>query len=219
MTRFQLGERFFPSTVEARDKVWNLLNSADVDVPLTGETAELLSALLHSGRHPDSLEMIGSGVEFMTVRKVARGDNHSIARCCLIHRTNGTEIEFPYAEAFRGQSNPQVNVVTALRTEIKTGPGTFDFAAVGVCHECWTKVVISAIDMTQVRLSFNELALRFAAVVGGWDYIAVINVGPYGRRISNSLVSEVWRTYYAGAARLSPVHEDCRLVKSADVAA
>jgi Protein of unknown function (DUF3223) len=73
----------------------------------------LIADLLYDGRHPETLEKIGDGIDHI---KVGRASHNT--RCFWIVHTDGSEVDFSVNTAMSGQPSPKARVSAAPREEI-----------------------------------------------------------------------------------------------------
>lgn len=209
MSRYALGDREYPSKKAAGEEFRRILNSAVLGRALRGSDAETVGLLLTAGRHPESVEKIGPGVAAVVVREAAYG-----TRCFWVQRIDGTEIDFSYLTALNGPPSPKAGAVAALRAEVSEQIDAFRLAAdpYTVCGLCGADIgAVAEAHVDHEAPTFDELAGRFAAEVGGWEALAVECVGPYGRRLADRDLAMVWRLYHQQVARLRLVHVACNL--------
>jgi hypothetical protein len=213
---YQLGNRRYPSKKAARDEFRRILNSNQLGVPLRGEDAELVLLLVYEGRHPDAAQKIGSGVQEVIIRR-----NEFRTPGFWLIRTDGSMQDFSYVVALNGQPSPEAEVRAALRWEINDQVLAFrDLHAADLvsgsmaCGLCQHPMTPDNVHVDHHEPTFDELASRFAEVLGGWDRLVVEWVGATGRRLQNRDHGDVWQIFHRQTARLRLTHRRCNLTRA-----
>ncbi|GAA0897775.1 DCL family protein [Pseudonocardia zijingensis] len=216
MAPYLLGARRYPSKKAARDEFRRILNSNPDNVPLRGEDAELVSLLVHAGRHPEAAEKVGPGVVDVVIRRSEFG-----TRGFWLVRRDGSIVDFSYLTALDGQSSVEAEARAALRWEVNDQILAFrdvhaaDLAGGTVtCGLCQQLMTPDNVHVDHHEPTFDELASRFAEVLGGWDRLVIEWVGATGRRLQNRDHGDVWQTYHRQTAQLRLTHRRCNLSRA-----
>jgi hypothetical protein len=213
---YLLGTRQYPSKKAARDAFRRILNTNPDNVPLRGEDAELVSLLVHAGRHPETAEKVGPGVADIVVRRSEFG-----TRGFWLIRRDGSIVDFSYITALDGQPSVEAEARAALRWEINDQILAFrDVHAADLvggtvaCGLCRQPMTPDNVHVDHHEPTFDELASRFAGVLGGWDRLVVEWVGATGRRLQNRDHGDVWQIFHRQTARLRLTHRRCNLARA-----
>jgi hypothetical protein len=213
---YLLGARQYPSKKAARDEFRRILNTNADNVPLRGADAELVLLLVHAGRHPETAEKIGSGVADIVIRRSEFG-----TRGFWLIRRDGTIVDFSYLTALDGQPSIETEARAALRWEINDQILAFrdvhaaDLVAGSVtCGLCQQPMPPDNVHVDHHEPTFDELASRFAEVLGGWDRLVVEWVGATGRRLQNRDHGDVWQIFHRQTAQLRLTHRRCNLARA-----
>jgi hypothetical protein len=215
MAIYLLGAAVFGSKAEAKAAFRRILNDHPDDVPLRGDDAELVSLLIHEGRHPQTAEKVGPGIAEIVVRPSGYG-----TRGFWLRRVDGSTVDFSYLTALDGPPRPEANVRAALRWEIDDQIAIFrdrhrQLAVHGLvtCELCGQLVAAEGAHVDHAAPTFHPLASRFAQATGGWTALTVECVGATGRRLVDRQLAQVWRLYHGHTARLRLVHAHCNLTR------
>jgi hypothetical protein len=208
MPFYRIGKRDFRTKVDARNEIRRILNSVQLGDTVTGDDSSLIADLLYDGRHPETLEKIGSGIERIEVRAASHG-----TRCFWIVRTDGSEIDFSFITAMNGQPSLKAGVCAALREEIGGQVTEFrrDQQATVPCAICGSPTTPETAFVTYLNPTFDELAEQFASSHGDWGAIPAAAIGPYGRQLIDRRTAEEWRKYHRAKGQLSLAHPWCNL--------
>lgn len=209
--RVILGDREFASKAAATREFRRILHGATIGTPLQGADAELVGRLIMDGRHPNAVEKIGPGIAGVIVRPGAYN-----TRGFWLQRVDGTEIDFSYVTALNGQASAKTSVCRALREEIQDQIVAFkiESATISLCELC-LQPVDGGVHVDHAEPTFDQMAVRFAEAAGGWDGIAIVCEGAFGRRLADRGLAGVWQIYHQRYARLRIVHAACNLSRKA----
>jgi hypothetical protein len=215
VAHLQRGARVFPSKSAAKAEFRRILNSYPENQPLTGEDDVLVRLLLEDGYHPEADEKVGAGIASLTVRRT----RHS-TKCFWIHRVDGSVADFSYLVALDGAPSAEKTARAALRWEIEEQIASFRASqapalAAGLvrCGLCGEVLPTTDLHVDHAEPTFDELASRFAAAVGGWEALPVECVGPTGRQLADRGNGEVWQVFHRQTARLRLTHQQCNLAR------
>lgn len=217
MAKYVLGPREFPSKAAAKAAFRAILNDHPDDIPLRGDAAELVTLLIHDGRHPDTVEKIGPGITDIVVRRCDYG-----TRGFWLRHVDATSVDFSYLTALDGAPSPERAARAALRWEIEDQiaefrSGRLHLVAQGLisCELCGRPVNRDAVHVDHAEPTFDELARRFAEAVGGWAVLAIECVGATGRQLVDRGHAHVWQVFHQQTARLRITHPRCNLTRKA----
>lgn len=210
MPRYSIGKRDFRTKTDARNEIRRILNAVQLGDPVAGDDGKLIADLLYDGRHPETLEKIGSGIKRIEVRAASHG-----TRCFWIVRTDGTEVDFSFVTAMNGQPSRKAGVSAALREEISGQIDEFRRSQQTTipCALCGSPTTPESAWVTYLNPTFDKLAERFASACGGWGALPEDAVGPYGRQLIDRKIAEEWRNFHRANAQLSLAHPRCNLTR------
>jgi hypothetical protein len=205
---FSIGNCTFRTKSAALEELRRILNDAPIGEALTGDDGALIADLIYDGRHPETIEKIGVGIDHIEVRPASY---HT--RCFWIVRRDGSDVDFSMKTAVNGQPSAKARVSAALREEVRdeveqyrqSQPESVD------CALCGSATSPEAAYVTYVDPTFDEIATRFVDNNGGWQTIAEERVGPYGRQLSNRVLAADWNLHHRAHARFSLAHPLCNL--------
>jgi Protein of unknown function (DUF3223) len=211
MPRFSIGTHDFRTKTDALAEVRRILNSVQLGDTVRGEDGKLIAALMYDGRHPETLEKIGSGIERIEVRAASHG-----TRCFWIVRSDGTEVDFSFVTAMNGQPSRKAGASAAMREEIsgqvsayrRSQPQTVQ------CSICGSPTERDSAFVTYLNPTFEQMAQQFADEHGGWEALPEVAIGAYGRQLADRGIAEEWQSLHRAKARLSLTHPRCNLTRS-----
>lgn len=166
----------------------------------------MIADLLYDGRHPETLEKIGDGIDHIKVGRVSHN-----TRCFWIVRTDGSEVDFSVSTAMSGQPSPKACVSAALREEINGQISAYrrDQPETVRCALCNSPTIREEAFVTYLDPTFDEMATQFVNNHGGWEALSEKAVGPFGRQLVDRDAASDWRVYHHTRARLSLTHPQC----------
>lgn len=205
---FEIGNRTFHTKRAALKELRRILNGVPIGEAVAGDDGVLVADLVYDGRHPETIEKIGVGIDHIEVRSASYN-----TRCFWIVRRDGSEVDFSVMTAMNGQPSAKARVSAALREEVRdeveiyrqNQPENLD------CILCGSATSREAAYVTYVDPTFDEIATCFVEDHGGWQAIAEERVGPYGRQLSDIDLAADWNVYHRAHARLSLAHPLCNL--------
>jgi hypothetical protein len=207
MAQFSIGKQIFRTKGDAKAKVRRILSDAQPGTKLNGSDAQLVADLIMHGRHPEAEEKVGVGISHIEVRAATFG-----SPCFWIVRTDGSEVDFSYKQAFDGPPSMKIEVCTALRQEIRDQIQEFHELQRGhiFCSICGDDLDSADAQVSYAkRPTFDTIALKFANAHGGWPALAVVDDGPYGSKLANRSIAAEWAKQHRTEANLSLAHRQC----------
>jgi Protein of unknown function (DUF3223) len=210
MPQFTVGRRTFRTKSDVQAELRRILYAVPVGEAVGEEDGSLIADLLHDGRHPETLEKIGVGIDHIEVRAA----NYS-TRCFWIVRKDGTDSDFSIKAALNGEPSAKSRVAAALREEIHDEITLFrkEQSDMVNCAICGSSTSRDSAFVTYVGPSFDVLTTHFVERYGGWSAIAEEAAGPYGRRLVDLDVAAEWHKYHRESAELALAHPKCNLAR------
>lgn len=207
MAPFNLGRFQFPSKKAAQATIQSILRSSQIGQKITGDSHEMLYALLQN--HPHAMIKIGCGTSYFQVWPNPEFPN---TRSFYVIRTDGSRTDFSYLECFRPTS-PRRKFAMACRQLVVDQIATFKrdfFIQTGgqACCEVTGEIIFftnSHVDhvypITFERL-LNNFILDYGVNLDLVEFEGQTADNSYIDRLADKALADAWIRWHKTYARL-----------------